>query len=270
MTDPLEAIVKQAQVKQKAPPRDECLDAVRQFAHEARADIQRRHSEGMSGHDVVAALSRMSDKVLHAVFAFALAGMPGHHALRTRISLCALGGYGRHQLNPYSDLDIALVYEGAMSDQIREIGGYLVPFLWDAGFHVGFAVRSTDDSLELARHDIAVFTSILEGRHVVGDNTVFARLKLLLREQMRGAASEAFIEQKLHDRTDGLSPNAPVCRRGPTSRKTPAACAITTPRCGSDDDLRREYLRRAVSEACSQPTRTSEFMDGLDCPAFAQ
>jgi len=266
VTDPLEAIVKQAQVKQKAPPRDECLDAVRQFAHEARADIQRRHSEGMSGHDVVAALSRMSDKVLHAVFAFALAGMPGHHALRTRISLCALGGYGRHQLNPFSDLDIALVYEGAMSDQIREIGGYLVPFLWDAGFHVGFAVRSTDDSLELARHDIAVFTSILEGRHVVGDNTVFARLKLLLREQMRGAASEAFIEQKLHDRTDGLSaqyrdlyaaePNIKENAGGLRDYHTALWLLMTV------YDV--NTLEEAVSQGLFSADENLEFMDGLD------
>lgn len=262
----LEAVVKQSQVTQKAPPREECLEAVRQFARESRNDIQQRHREGMSGNDVVAALSRMSDKVLHAVFAFALADMPGRHAVRTRVSLCALGGYGRNQLNPYSDLDIALVYEGALSEQIRAIDGYLVPFLWDAGFHVGFAVRSVDESLALARQDIAVFTSLLEGRHVTGDSTVFARLKLLLREQMRGISSEAFIEQKLHDRTDGLpaqykdlyAPEPNIKENAGGLRDYHTALWL----------LMMVYDVNTLEEAVSQGLLTTdeylEFMDGLD------
>lgn len=206
MTVSLETLVKQCRLKQKAPPRETCLDAVRLFAQKTRIEIRERHKEGSSGSDVVAALSQMSDRVLHAVFDFALADMPGRHSLRTRVSLCALGGYGRAQLNPYSDLDISLVYEGTLTDQIRSLDNYLVPFLWDAGFRVGFAVRSTDQSLDLAHEDIAVLTSILEGRHVVGDSTVFARLKLLLRERLRGTALETFIEQKLSERTTGLPP----------------------------------------------------------------
>ncbi|HOD50071.1 MAG TPA: [protein-PII] uridylyltransferase [Candidatus Hydrogenedentes bacterium] len=206
MTDSLEAIVKQSQVKQKAPPREFCLQGVRQFALETRAAIQLRHSQGISGSDVVADLSQMADRILHAVFSFALADIPGSRSLRTRVSLCALGGYGRAQMNPCSDLDISLVYEGTLNDQIGALDEYLVPFLWDAGFRVGFAVRSMDESLELARRDTAVLTSLLEGRHVVGDSTVFGRLKLLLREQMRGPSLETFVEQKLFDRTAGLPP----------------------------------------------------------------
>ncbi|MFO7975311.1 MAG: [protein-PII] uridylyltransferase [Candidatus Hydrogenedentota bacterium] len=266
MTLPLETFVKQSQLNQKLPPREVCLQAVRQFARETREAIQQRHTEGFSGTDVVAALSQMSDKVLHAVFNFALADMPGRHTLRTRVSLCALGGYGRAQLSPHSDLDISLVYEGTLTDQIRSLDSYLVPFLWDAGFRVGFAVRSTDESLELAREDIAVLTSILEGRHVVGDNTVFARLKLLLREQVRGPALETFIEQKLFERTTGLAPQYQDLYAAEPNIKENA---------GGLRDYHTAlwlfmmvYGVNALEEAVSQGLLTAdehlEFMDGLD------
>ncbi|MEA3364594.1 MAG: hypothetical protein U9Q79_03050, partial [Candidatus Hydrogenedentes bacterium] len=266
MTLSLEAIVKQSQQKRKAPPREVCLEAVRQFAQETREAIQRHHKEGFSGSDVVGALSQMSDKVLHAVFNFALADFPGRHTLRTHVSLCALGGYGRAQLSPYSDLDISLVYEGILNDEMRFLDGYLVPFLWDAGFRVGFAVRSIDQSLELAREDLAVLTSILEGRHVVGDSTVFARLKLLLREQVRGPALESFIEQKLFARTRDLPPKYQDLYAAEPNIKENAG--------GLRDYhtalwlLMMVYDVNTLEEAVSQGLLTSdehlEFMDGLD------
>ena len=266
MSGALEQLVQQAHADQHPPPREICLDAVCRFAGETRADIQRQHAEGISGSDVVAALSRMADKVLHAVFTFALSGVPGRHALRARVSLCALGGYGRAQLNPCSDLDIALVYEGFLNEHIGALDRYLVPFLWDAGFRVGFSVRSIDESLELARQDIAVQTSILEGRHLVGDSTVFARLKLLLREQMQEPAREAFIAQKLFDRTDGLSvehrdlyapePNIKENAGGLRDYHT----ALWLLMMGYDVDT----LEEAVSQRLLTSDEHLEFMDGLD------
>ena len=133
-------------------------------------------------------------------------------------------------MNPCSDLDISLVYEGTLNDQIGALDEYLVPFLWDAGFRVGFAVRSMDESLELARRDTAVLTSLLEGRHVVGDSTVFGRLKLLLREQMRGPSLETFVEQKLFDRTAGLPPQyRDLYTAEPNIKENAGGLRVTTP-----------------------------------------
>lgn len=183
--------------------RAEAVSAARAWARMRRDDIRRRHTEGCSGSDVVRLLSDTADEILRGVFTLGLAQLSSRHTLMQRVALCALGGYGRSQLCPYSDLDVSLLYEGPLSDDIRALNDYLVPFLWDAGYTVGFSIRSLDDAVALSREDITAFTSLLEGRFVVGDSTVFARLKLLLRE-LQSELAEPYIRRKLHDRTEGL------------------------------------------------------------------
>jgi [protein-PII] uridylyltransferase len=186
--------------------RDECVAAARAYAVERRCLVRERHDAGESGLNVLRMLAESADTLLRGIFDFALFSIPNHAALLSRVALCALGGYGRSELSPFSDLDVCLLYDGQLDDNIRTLNGYLVPFLWDVGFVINFTTRSVSEAVELAKSDLRVFTAILESRLISGDSTTFARLKLHLREPFReNDTSLAFIQSKARARYDLLS-----------------------------------------------------------------
>ena len=185
--------------------RDECLLAARQYAGISREALRREHADGASGSNIVHLLSDTADNVVRGIYHFALASLGLHRAVQSRVALCALGGYGRGELSPFSDLDISLLYEGPLDEHIRAINGFLIPFFWDSGFVVGYSIHSIHEANELASDDILTFTRFLEGRHLAGDSMVFARLKLHIRELQSGPLAEKFIEQKVRDRYETLN-----------------------------------------------------------------
>ncbi|MFA6241652.1 MAG: [protein-PII] uridylyltransferase [Candidatus Hydrogenedentales bacterium] len=184
--------------------REECLAATREFAAMRRAEIRRLHDDAASGSDVVHLLSDIADEVVLGIFHFALSCLPARRSVHSRVALCALGGYGRSELSPYSDLDISLIYEGPLDEGIRELNGYLIPFLWDSGFVVGYSIHSVREARDLASEDLVTFTRFLESRIIAGESAVFARLKLFIRELQSGELAQRFIEKKIHDRYEQL------------------------------------------------------------------
>lgn len=185
-------------------PRDECVEAARAFAQEKRGEMRTRHDAGESGENVVRGLSQIADELLAGVFEFATygAGKKKSNLLR-RISLCAQGGYGRAQLNPHSDLDIVLIHEGRNDRLIKSLNEYVVPFLWDTGYDVGYAVRSIKETIALAKGDTKVLTSYLECRLIFGGTGPFARLCLAIRNLTPADMAASFAELKLRERDGG-------------------------------------------------------------------
>lgn len=94
-----------------------------------------------------------------------------------RISLIALGGYGRGELFPHSDLDLLVVCEGEQEELATRIVECVVYPLWDAGMAVGHAVRGIDETLQLALEDLTVRTSLLDARLLCGDEGPFHALE---------------------------------------------------------------------------------------------
>lgn len=87
-------------------------------------------------------------------------------------AIVALGGYGRSELSPYSDVDLMLLHTGGGS----ALAGPVFRPLWDAGLKVGHAVRTLAESLDVARHSFDTYTTLLTSRLVAGDEALFADL----------------------------------------------------------------------------------------------
>ena len=96
---------------------------------------------------------------------------------KQRICLIAVGGYGRGELHPRSDVDLLILLERELSKKNKAIIESLVTWLWDAGLDLGHSVRTIKDCTLLAREDITVFTNLLESRVIVGDVPLFELLK---------------------------------------------------------------------------------------------
>lgn len=107
----------------------------------------------------------------------------------TGVALVAVGGYGRGELAPYSDLDVVLVHEeGVDPERIDRLGTRLWYPLWDAGATVDHAVRSLPQMIAQADADVRVAVGLLDVRHVAGDPNLTLRLRTtVLGEWRRGA-----------------------------------------------------------------------------------
>ncbi len=107
--------------------------------------------------------------------------------------LVAVGGYGRGELFPYSDIDILILIEREPRAHEKEKLETLVGLFWDVGLEVGHSVRTIDDCLQAASVDITVQTSLLEARRVCGSPSLFGNLVATMQTQLD---SEDFFEAK--------------------------------------------------------------------------
>lgn len=88
------------------------------------------------------------------------------------ISLEAVGGYGRGELHPQSDIDLLILYRPEVLELCTESIEQFLALLWDIGLGIGSSVRTIEQTLEMAKQDITVATSIMESRTLVGDQTL--------------------------------------------------------------------------------------------------
>lgn len=98
-----------------------------------------------------------------------------------KIELLAVGGYGRGELHPFSDVDLLILLRDNHYEETQEFIESFLRFLWDIGLEIGHSVRSIKDCLKEARADITIMTNLLEARHLAGDRSLFELLDDKLR-----------------------------------------------------------------------------------------
>ena len=108
------------------------------------------------------------------------------------VSLVAIGGYGRGELAPFSDLDLMLVHEGQRS--IDELSGKLWYPIWDAGLKLGHSVCTPKQALDRAGDDLDSATALLSVRHIAGDENLSRDLAHRATEQWRKQAPKRLPE----------------------------------------------------------------------------
>ena len=180
------------------------LELAKGACEEGRAELCRRLDAGASGAEIVAARTAMVDRLLQVLL---------DHAARTlypepnpttasRLSLVAVGGYGRGDLAPHSDIDILFLHPYKLTGRSEQIVEHLLYMLWDLGFAVGHATRSVDDCLRRAKRDMTIRTAVLESRPVWGDEALYdAFRRRFVTELVPGTEAE-FVAAKLRERDE--------------------------------------------------------------------
>ncbi|QJT09859.1 HD domain-containing protein [Oceanidesulfovibrio marinus] len=121
-------------------------------------------------------------------------GPPAH------VAVVALGGYGRKELCPHSDVDILLLVDDELyreAEEVERIAGYILLPLWDAGFDVGHGVRTVRQCVDLAQEDLPAAMAHMDARFIAGGRALFDRLKKELGADMarrRGGLAAALRE----------------------------------------------------------------------------
>ena len=105
------------------------------------------------------------------------------------VALVAVGGYGRGELSPGSDLDLVLLHaDRKHTSAVSDLADGLWYPIWDTGVHLDHSVRTFDEARRLASSDLAVLLGLLDARHVAGDPAVAQRLRSSVLGDWRAAA----------------------------------------------------------------------------------
>ena len=168
-----------------------------------RAAIRERFEAGEAdGAAVLRATAALVDDVIRAVAAHVTRRVypEANPSTGERIALAAVGGYGRAELAPFSDIDLLFLLPYKLTPHTEQIVEAMLYILWDLGFKVGHATRSIDDCLRRAREDLTIRTTLLETRFLWGEAALFDELRARYDKELRAGGAVAFIEGKLAER----------------------------------------------------------------------
>ncbi|QGZ96964.1 [protein-PII] uridylyltransferase [Terricaulis silvestris] len=182
--------------------------SVKNLLHHAlfrgRMIAKERLEAGEDGLAVARLLAQVADEVVSALYDYTTV-----HLFRARnptegerFTVMAVGGYGRGELAPSSDLDLLFLraYKPtAFSESVTE---YMLYMLWDMGLKVGHASRNVDESLKLAREDHTIQTALLEARRIAGDQSLAEELLVRFRKEVAQKDHAGFIAAKLKERDE--------------------------------------------------------------------
>ena len=121
--------------------------------------------------------------------------------VRERWSLMAVGGYGRGELHPCSDIDILILVPEAPDAAAASELERLVTFLWDIGLEVGHSVRTVAECVQESSADVGVMTTLIEARCLAGDAALFASMRSALSTEHVWPVRD-FFAAKVHEQTE--------------------------------------------------------------------
>lgn len=164
------------------------LEVFRSALSRARRELCRYHTTGSAAKDILSANSWLIDRILTVAWIF--------HAPQEmeskRSALLAVGGYGRSELHPHSDIDLLIIFCSKPNSTERLFSETFIRFLWDIGLQVGHSVRTLKDCVTQARGDVTVVTNMMEARFVFGNSTLSQELAIRIGPEEMWAVPKFF------------------------------------------------------------------------------
>jgi [protein-PII] uridylyltransferase len=186
-------------------PTAQRLTACKTFLRLESAMIRMHHDAGESGLAVVKARAAMIDVMLGHLFNYATAAWDrAQGSLPAPVCLVALGGYGRGELSPLSDIDIMFLFPSKVKlPVVKPLQEHLINeilyILWDCGLKVGHSTRTVDDVFTEARSDIQTKTALLESRLIAGSQELYGTFAQAYESFYRSENPRGYIASRLED-----------------------------------------------------------------------
>jgi [protein-PII] uridylyltransferase len=165
------------------------------------------HRAGAGGREICEGRAAILDALLRHLWTSAKGGLSAEAQKEfPPLALVAIGGYGRAELNPHSDIDFMFLHDGQIAANkplpylSRLIDGVLYP-LWDVGLKVGHSVRSIDDCVKVANTDMQSKTSLIESRLIAGDEALFKKFQKNLVARCVDGFEDKYIAMRLEDQS---------------------------------------------------------------------
>ena len=180
----------------------ELLTLYKKFLKIENYRLRLKHGAGGGGREIAQQRASLVDIVLRHLYDHA-AGEVEQPADKPGIALVAIGGYGRGELNPFSDVDIMFLHEAPkVPPSVGAIIQSILYTLWDVGFKVGHASRSVDGAVKHANTDMLSKTALLESRFIAGDVKLFQRFKTEFEKKCVSGFEREYIAQRVENQTE--------------------------------------------------------------------
>ena len=153
---------------------------------------------------LVASYAYLTDVIVTAAFEVAAERMHPDPLRREgeRLALLAVGGYGRAEMAPASDVDLLFLVPGKVTPRVESVVEETLYILWDLRMKVGHATRTVRECLRLGKDDFTIRTSLLEVRALAGDAELATTLTERLRDELFASTGRQFIAAKLEEREE--------------------------------------------------------------------
>ncbi|MBW2512304.1 MAG: [protein-PII] uridylyltransferase, partial [Deltaproteobacteria bacterium] len=119
--------------------------------------------------------------------------------------MIALGGYGRAELNPLSDIDIMFYCSDKNKDLAEKIAERVLYLLWDLNLDVGYSVRTASDCLSLVQQDLTIRTALMDTRFLAGDEVLYHEFEKQVAQPVLNRNSQNFLKSKYEEHTSRLT-----------------------------------------------------------------
>src|SRR5215813_8803896 len=181
------------------------LLALKKFLKIETQRLSLRHRFGIGGDQIVQARSLIVDLLIERIARAAVEEKFGANfgdvADGGQFAIIALGGYGRRELAPYSDIDIMFLHRNRRDvETAAKLSEAILYLLWDVGFNVGHSVRSLGDCVSMAREDVVSRNSMIDARLLWGDAKLFEQLTDRLEEEVFDKQKAALLDELMKER----------------------------------------------------------------------
>jgi len=167
-----------------------------------RAEVRRRFEATGDGAATIREQCFLIDQLIRALFDLVtqvIYPLPNPTS-GERLAIIAVGGYGRGELAPYSDIDLLFLLPYKRTPHTEQVVEYLLYLLWDLGLKIGQSTRSIDECLRQARSDLTIRTGLLEARYLWGEQALFNELRRRFDSDIVKGSAAQFVASKLAER----------------------------------------------------------------------
>lgn len=175
---------------------DGALEAARSYLALGRRAIDTAFDEGLPATEATRRRAALHDRVLQGLFAAADREIRQQGSQASRLSLCAVGGYGTGRLSPASDLDLLFLHAGQHDPYVEKMSEWIQYRLWDLSLTVGASVRGISECIRLAKSDLTAYTALLDHRLLAGNAALYAELDRDLFHSVFAHGVEVFLEMR--------------------------------------------------------------------------
>lgn len=151
----------------------------------------------------IASYSFLKDKLISLAFDVVQTTLQSSKNKQTNldyISIIAVGGYGRAEMAPHSDVDLLFLTQAKPSKRVQKIIEDILYILWDMRLKIGYSTRSTSQCIQLGKTDQTIKTALLEHRYLCGNKNLYDDFCKKLRGQLFKASATEYVEEKLEER----------------------------------------------------------------------
>jgi len=191
------------EAKDQAKLRQAAAKLLKDALDAGRAEIAGRLTEHPGrGLEIAAAGAFLTDQLLRLLWDFTVERLHRNANPTTseRMTLIAVGGYGRGEMAPHSDIDIGFLTPWKVTGWCEQVIESILYSLWDMGLKIGHSSRSLDEMVRQAKGDVTVRTALLEARYVWGDVALYDEAGVRFKAEVQADTARAFIAQKLAER----------------------------------------------------------------------